>query len=131
PCHTPMKQHNPITVASTLLDSDVVDSERCCGEAGTLGTGRPDIAEQLRYRKREELSVNIESLTGKQKVKNNEVKLLTSCPACQQGLARYADETGLTTDYIVIEMANQLQGKDWEKQFIQKANNGGIERILL
>jgi FAD/FMN-containing dehydrogenase/Fe-S oxidoreductase len=131
PCHTPIKQHNPITVASTLLDSDVVNSDRCCGEAGTLGTGRPDIAEQLRYRKREELSVNIESLTGKQKVKNNEVKLLTSCPACQQGLARYADETGLTTDYIVIEMANQLQGKDWEKQFIQKANNAGIERILL
>ncbi len=131
PCHTPIKQHNPLTVASTLLDSDVVDSDRCCGEAGTLGTARPDIAEQLRYRKREELSANIESLTGKHKVKNNEVKLLTSCPACQQGLARYADETGLKTDYIVIEMANQLQGKDWEKQFIQKANNGGIEKILL
>lgn len=131
PCHTPMKQYNSITVASKLLNKTVINSDRCCGEAGTLGTSRPDIAEQLRYRKREELTINIKSLTGKNKVKNNEVKLLTSCPACQQGLARYADTTGLKTDYIVIEMAEQLNGKDWEKSFIQKANNGGIERVLL
>jgi len=131
PCHTPMKQHNPITVASKLLNKEVTLSDRCCGEAGTLGTSRPDIAEQLRYRKREELTINIESLTGHKKVKNNEVKILTSCPACQQGLARYTDDTGLATDYIVIEMANELHGKDWEKQFIEKANNGGIERVLL
>jgi FAD/FMN-containing dehydrogenase/heterodisulfide reductase subunit C len=131
PCHDPMKQHDSITVASTLLNKDVTLSDRCCGEAGTLGTARPDIAEQLRYRKREELTINISNLTGKNKVKNNEVKLLTSCPACQQGLARYTDDTGLKTDYIVVEMANNLHGKDWEKQFIQNANNGGIEKILL
>jgi len=131
PCHDPMKQHNSITVASELLNKDVIKSDRCCGEAGTLGTSRPDIAEQLRYRKREELTANLNQLTGKDKVKNNEVKLLTSCPACQQGLARYADDTGLKTDYIVVEMANHLHGKDWEKQFIQKANNGGIEKVLL
>ena len=131
PCHTPMKQHNPVTVASTLLNKTVTLSDRCCGEAGTLGTSRPDIAEQLRYRKREELSSSINDITGHNIVKNNEVKILTSCPACQQGLARYTDDTGLTTDYIVIEMANQLHGKDWEKQFIQKANNGGVEKVLL
>ena len=131
PCHTPMKQHNPVVVASTLLNKEVIQSDRCCGEAGTLGTSRPDIAEQLRYRKREELTINIESITGHKKVKKDEVKLLTSCPACQQGLARYADDTGLKTDYIIIEMANQLHGKNWEKQFIQKANNGGIEKVLL
>ena len=131
PCHTPMKQYNPVSVASNLLGKEVTVSDRCCGESGTLGTARPDIAEQLRYRKREELTKNINSLTGKNKVKNNEVKILTSCPACQQGLARYTDDTGLKTDYIVIEMANQMYGKDWEKQFIQKANNGGIEKVLL
>ena len=64
-------------------------------------------------------------------VKNNEVKILTSCPACQQGLARYADDTGLSTDYIVVEMATKMHGKNWEKEFIQKANNGGIEKVLL
>jgi len=131
PCHTPMKQYNPISVASKLLDKDVTLSDRCCGEAGTLGTSRPDIAEQLRYRKREELTINIESVIGDTKVRNEQVKLLTSCPACQQGLGRYADDTGLKTDYIVVEMAQQLNGKDWEKQFIKKANNGGIEKVLL
>lgn len=131
PCHTPMKLYNPVTVASNLLTRTVTPSDRCCGEAGTLGTSRPDIADQLRYRKREELTKNINSITGENMVKHSEVKLLTSCPACQQGLSRYTDDTGLTTDYIVVEMANQLYGKDWEKQFIRKALNGGIEKVLL
>ncbi|MCK4833704.1 MAG: DUF3400 domain-containing protein, partial [Gammaproteobacteria bacterium] len=131
PCHTPMKIYNPISVASKLLDQPVTLSDRCCGESGTLGTSRPDIAEQLRYRKREDLKQNIKKITGHDKVKNNEVKILTSCPACQQGLGRYTDDTGLKTDYVVIEMANQMYGKDWEKQFIQKANDGGIEKVLL
>ena len=131
PCHTPMKQYNPLSVASKLLAKEVTVSDRCCGESGTLGTARPDIAEQLRYRKREELQKNIHSITGNKKVTNNEVKILTSCPACQQGLARYTDDTGLKTDYIIIEMANRMYGKDWEKQFIQKAVNGGIEKVLL
>ena len=131
PCHTPMKQYNPVSVASKLLNKEITLSDRCCGESGTLGTARPDIAEQLRYRKREELTKNINSIIGKNTVKNNEVKILTSCPACQQGLGRYTDDTGVQTDYIVIEMANHMFGKNWEKQFIQKANNGGIEKVLL
>jgi len=131
PCHTPIKQYEPITVAATLLNKDVKLSDRCCGEAGTLGTARPDIAEQLRYRKREDLRANIKNITGDEYVKNNEVKILTSCPACQQGLARYADDTGLDTGYIVVEMAKHLSGKNWEKQFIKDANNGGIEKVLL
>ncbi|RKZ64702.1 MAG: FAD-linked oxidase [Gammaproteobacteria bacterium] len=131
PCHTPMKQYKPIAVASKLLNKKVTLSDRCCGESGTLGTARPDIAEQLRYRKREDLRENIKKITGLDKVKNNEIKILTSCPACQQGLGRYTDDTGLQTDYIVIEMANQMHGKNWEKQFIQKAKNGGIEKVLL
>lgn len=131
PCHKPMKLYNPITVAEKLLNKKVLINDRCCGEAGTLGTSRPDIAEQLRYRKREELRKDIKTITGHNKVKNNEVKILTSCPACQQGLGRYTDDTGLKTDYIIVEMANNMHGKDWEKQFIQKANNGGIEKVLL
>ncbi len=131
PCHTPMKQYSAITVAQKLLNKDVLQNDRCCGEAGTLGTSRPDIAEQLRYRKREELAKDIKTITGHSKAKNNEVKILTSCPACQQGLGRYTDDTGLKTDYIIVEMANHMHGKNWEKQFIQKANNGGIEKVLL
>jgi len=131
PCHTPIKQYNPATVASSLLKTDIEMSDRCCGEAGTLGTARPDIAEQLRYRKREVLKDNIRAINKEEYNRDGDIKLLTSCPACQQGLARYTDDTGLKADYIVIEMANKLYGEDWEKQFIRKATDGGIEKVLL
>ena len=130
PCHSPMKQHDPIEVATDLLGQPVTLSDRCCGEAGTLGTARPDIANQLRFRKAEELHAGIRQLTGEETTRGS-VKMLTSCPACQQGLAKYQDETGLKTDYIVIEMASKLYGEDWEKQFIRKATDGGIEKVLL
>jgi hypothetical protein len=59
------------------------------------------------------------------------VKLLTSCPACQQGLSRYQPETGLQTDYIVVELANRLLGSNWQEKFVAKARAGGIEQVLL
>jgi Fe-S oxidoreductase len=130
PCHTPMKTYAPLKVASELLGQPVTLSDRCCGEAGTLGTARPDIANQLRFRKAEELRKGIRELTGGERAEGR-VKLLTSCPACQQGLARYADETGLQTDYIVVELARHLLGQQWQQAFVAKARAGGIERVLL
>ncbi len=130
PCHTPMKQYQPTKVAAELLGQEVALSDRCCGEAGTLGTARPDIANQLRFRKAEELHKGIRDLTGDDTTRG-QVKLLTSCPACQQGLARYADETGLKTDYIVVELAHHLLGTEWQQAFVTKAKAGGIERVLL
>ncbi len=131
PCHSPMKTYAPINVASTLMGKDVLNSDRCCGEAGTFAVSRPDIANQLRYRKQEELQQGIEQLTGEKRVKAGNVKMLTSCPACQQGLSRYADDTGLDTDYIVVELAKNLLGEDWQQQFITKIRQGGIEQVLL
>jgi len=131
PCHTPMKTYAPIKVASSLMGQEVKLSDRCCGEAGTLAVSRPDISTQLRFRKQEELEKGIQSLTGQTKVQSNEVKLLTSCPACQQGLARYANDTGLETEYIVVELANKRLGSDWQDEFVKKINQGGVERVLL
>ena len=131
PCHTPMKTHSSITVASELLSKDVKLADRCCGESGTFAVARPDIAAQVKFRKENELKKNIKSLTGADKAKNNNVKLLTSCPACQQGLSRYENDTGLTTDYIVVEMANEKFGKNWQKDFVKELADDGIERVLL
>ena len=131
PCHTPMKKHNPIRVSETLLGQDVLLADRCCGEAGTLSISRPDISTQIRFRKQEELQKGISQLTGELKVKENKVKLLTSCPACQQGLSRYENDTGLETEYIVIELANRVLGEKWEEDFIKNVKQGGIERVLL
>jgi FAD/FMN-containing dehydrogenase/Fe-S oxidoreductase len=131
PCHSPMKTHAPINVASTLMGIDVLASDRCCGEAGTFAVSRPDIATQVRFRKQEELHSGIQELTGENKVKAGNVKMLTSCPACQQGLSRYADDTGLETDYIVVELARSLLGENWQEQFISSIKQGGIEQVLL
>ncbi len=131
PCHSPMKTHSPVNVASTLMGTDVLASDRCCGEAGTFAISRPDIATQVRFRKQEELHSGIKQLTGANKVKSGNVKMLTSCPACQQGLSRYADDTGLETDYIVVELARGLLGEDWQQQFISNIKLGGIEKVLL
>ena len=131
PCHTPMKTYSSIGVAGKLLGQDVLLSDRCCGEAGTFAVARPDIATQVRSRKQEELLAGIQMLTGNDKAHAGNVKLLTSCPACQQGLSRYRHDTGLETDYIVVELANRLLGTSWQKQFIQNVTHGGIEQVLL
>lgn len=131
PCHTPMKQYAASRVASTLMGTDVLLSDRCCGEAGTFAVSRPDIATQLRFRKEEELKNGIMTLTGKDRVSKGNVKLLTSCPACQQGLSRYRDNTGLDTEYIVVELVRNKFGKQWQNHFISKVRNGGIEKVLL
>ena len=131
PCHSPMKTHAPLKVAARLMGQEVTASDRCCGEAGTLGTARPDIANQLRFRKQEELVAGIRALTGRERADEGEVKLLTACPACQQGLAKYADDTGLKTDYIVVELARRLLGDGWQDRFLKRVADGGIERVLL
>jgi hypothetical protein len=69
-------------------------------------------------------------LTGKDRA-DGEVRLVTACPACQQGLSRYADETGLRTDYIVVELAKARFGEGWQQRFIQRVKGPGVEQVLL
>lgn len=103
-------------------------TERCCGEAGTFATSRPDIATQVKFRKAEELDKGRDAQVA---AGASEVKVLTSCPACLQGLSRYSDDNGMEADYIVVELAKKLMGGDWMAKFLDKANRDGIERVLL
>jgi len=113
----------------------VVKSERCCGESGTLGVTRPDISTQVRFRKEEELRKTETMLRDSGKVAAAEnLKILTSCPSCLQGLTRYGGDLQnglLEADYIVVEMANKILGESWMPDYVAKANNGGIERVLV
>jgi len=132
PCHDPMKVRDGTDVTKNLLKTEEVEfSDRCCSEAGTLATSRPDIAEQLRFRKSAELKQGIINLTGEDKAKDGNVKVLTSCPACQQGLNRYEGETGLKTDYIVVELVKNKFGDRWKSDFIKRLEDGGVEKVLL
>ena len=131
PCHKPMKTRDGAAVAGALLGRDIPLNDRCCGEAGTFAVARPDIASQVRFRKEEEVNRGLEALTGQPVAAPGGAKMLTSCPACLQGLSRYREDTGVEADYIVTEMARQLLGEDWSQQFVERAREGGVERVLL
>lgn len=131
PCHTPMKTDDGAKIATELMGQEVPLSDRCCGEAGTFAVSRPDIATQVRFRKEEEIRKGVQQLTGETTAKNGNVKMLTSCPACLQGLSRYREETGVDAEYIVTEMARHLLGEQWQDEFIEKARHGGVEKVLL
>jgi Fe-S oxidoreductase len=133
PCHTPMKTYQPLRVVNQLMGSAVTLNERCCGEAGTLALTRPDISTQVRFRKEEEIRRGAAALRaeGTEAAFGGEVKILTSCPSCLQGLARYNDDAGTEAGYIVVEIARQVLGANWMADYVAKANRGGIERVLL
>jgi FAD/FMN-containing dehydrogenase/Fe-S oxidoreductase len=133
PCHSPMKSHDPMKVVNTLMNENVnghiEKNDRCCGESGTFAISRPDIATQVRFRKEQEIRI------GADKVRadgfKGDVKVLTSCPSCLQGLKRYNDDADLDADYIVVEIAKHLLGQNWLPEYVQRANDGGIERVLV
>ncbi|TXH88280.1 MAG: DUF3683 domain-containing protein [Rhodoferax sp.] len=135
PCHNPMKQGDSMKTVKALVGDKVLKSERCCGESGTLGVTRPDISTQVRFRKEEEIRKGEAALRASGAVgAQDNVKILTSCPSCLQGLNRYGNDLQnglLEADYIVVEMANQILGTDWMPQYVANANAGGIERVLV
>lgn len=135
PCHSPMKLQEPMKTVKALLGDNVLKNDRCCGESGTLGVTRPDISTQIRFRKEEELRKGEAQLREAGAVAEaGNVKILTSCPSCLQGLSRYGNDLQnglLEADYIVVEMANQILGKEWLPTYVEAANHGGIERVLV
>ena len=135
PCHSPMKQQEPMKTVKALMGDNVLESKRCCGESGTLGVTRPDISTQVRFRKEEELLKGEAALrdSGALAPQAN-VKILTSCPSCLQGLSRFGDDMKnglLEADYIVVEMAKHILGEEWMPEYVRAANSGGIERVLV
>jgi FAD/FMN-containing dehydrogenase/Fe-S oxidoreductase len=133
PCHNPMKLQDSVKTVNALVATvdnvKIEKNERCCGESGTFGISRPDIATQVRFRKEDEMEKGADKLradgfTG-------DIKVLTSCPSCLQGLSRYNDDSGTTADYIVVEIARHLLGENWLPEYVARANQGGIERVLV
>jgi Fe-S oxidoreductase len=142
PCHTPMKTHASGKVVNTLMNEQlngrIERNERCCGESGTLAVTRPDIATQVRFRKEQEMRRGAQALRALPVLSappgaaaQAPLKVLTSCPSCLQGLSRYEDDTGVQADYIVVEIARHLLGPDWMSDYVARANDGGIERVLV
>ncbi len=133
PCHTPMKLQDPLKTVNALLSTAdgkaIGKNDRCCGESGTLAITRPDVSTQVRFRKEHEMRKGADSLRDDGFA--GEVKVLTSCPSCLQGLTRFNHDAGTEADYIVVEIARHVLGADWMPQYVERANAGGIERVLV
>lgn len=133
PCHSPMKQQDPLKTVNSLIttiDAQKIEkNDRCCGESGTLAVSRPDVSTQIRFRKEAEMTKGADKLRADGF--KGDIKILTSCPSCLQGLSRFDDDSGTDADYIVVEMARHLLGPNWMPDYVARANNGGIERVLV
>ncbi|MBW4052927.1 MAG: FAD/FMN-binding oxidoreductase [Proteobacteria bacterium] len=132
PCHSPMKSYDPLKVVNSLMNESrngrIEKNDRCCGESGTLAITRPDVSTQVRFRKEEEVRAGADKLRAGGTA---QVKILTSCPSCLQGLKRYNDDADLEADYIVVEIARHVLGENWMADYVARANSGGIERVLV
>jgi len=158
PCHTPIKTMDSIKLVNELMGSGndgykIEKNERCCGESGTFAVARPDISTQVRFRKEEEIrkgaaklrEIPVASTSPNPNPNPNpgaadgsaagngsaDVKILTSCPSCLQGLSRYNEDANIEADYIVVEMARLILGENWMADYVERANDGGIERVLV
>jgi len=133
PCHSPIKTNDPLKVVNALMNSErngvIAKNDRCCGESGTFAISRPDVSTQVRFRKEQEVRIGVAQI--RKAGHSGEVKVLTSCPSCLQGLKRYNDDADIDADYIVVEMARHILGEDWLPRYVANANAGGIERVLV
>ncbi|MEX3582057.1 MAG: FAD/FMN-binding oxidoreductase [Burkholderia sp.] len=141
PCHTPIKTMDPVKLVNELMGAEkdgykIARNDRCCGESGTLAVTRPDVSTQIRFSKEEEIRKGAARLRNISVVfgggaSEAEVKILTSCPSCLQGLSRYNEDANIEADYIVVEIARNVLGENWMVDYVARANNGGIERVLV
>jgi len=135
PCHNPMKLQDATRTVQALVGEQVLRIPRCCGESGTLGVTRPDISTQVRFRKEDEIRQGEARLRASGAVgERDDLKILTTCPSCLLGLSRYQGDLQnglLHADYVVIELARHILGEDWLRDYVQRANAGGIERVLV
>ncbi len=127
PCHSPIKKYTTSEVLeATLRGTPVALPPGCCGEAGTLALSRPDISAMIRLRKEEEVE---SCLAATAHTAPTDTKVLTSCPACVQGLSRL-EAMGVETDALVCELAEAILGEHWEEEFTRAVRREGIERVL-
>jgi D-lactate dehydrogenase (cytochrome) len=114
PCHDSLNGKAKKVLKSIGGFDDVVSVPNCCSEAGTLALSRPDITDSMLQRKR----VSIKEATKE----NNAKVVLTNCPSCVQGLGRNLD-MGIEPRHIMVDLAEKISGKDWQRQFIEKARS--------
>ena len=133
PCHSPFSSGKPTDIVNKLLkpsdESRILKTDYCCGESGTFAVGRPDIATQVRFRKEENI-LQMRSELTKDNFEGN-IRILTTCPGCFQGISRYSQATKTNAEFLVVELAERKLGKNWLKEFVTRVKKEGIENVLV
>jgi hypothetical protein len=95
----------PMKVVNQLIGTPTVEgplNDRCCGERHARGEPArhfdPGALPQGGGDAQGRRALRADGFTG-------DVKILTSCPSCLQGLSRYDNDSATQADYIVVEMA--------------------------
>ena len=137
PCHSPMKLQEPMKTVKALVGDERASrasaaAARAAPSASRGPTSRPRCASARRRScASDEAALRA---SARRRRRKGPVKILTSCPSCLQGLSRYTGDLKnglLEADYIVVEMANRILGDDWMPEYVARANDGGIERVLV
>ncbi|MGL1934575.1 MAG: DUF3683 domain-containing protein [Fibrobacterales bacterium] len=121
PCHSPLKDSSTDGVVEAITGSKPLIAPNCCGEVGTLAISNPYISNTIRERKQ----TQIQDLTD-----NKKVEVLTTCPACTQGLSKIHDDITVEGKHMMVYLAEKKLGKNWMKDFF-KHGKKGLEKSLL
>ncbi|HUI65623.1 MAG TPA: DUF3683 domain-containing protein [Bacteroidota bacterium] len=120
PCHTPLKSLGFDSTIKALLATHPAVVPECCGDAGTLALSRPDISCVLRRRKTNELDRRADS---------KPLEILTTCPSCVAGLSKLKNDQPVAGKSLIVKVAEETLGLDWERNFIRTMRQGAIERM--
>jgi len=124
PCHSPLKQFGVEKTFKAIFGVKPVTIPNCCGEGGTLSLSTPDIANSLRERKKDNITVHLG--------KKEKAVVITTCPSCVQGLNRINNKVSVTGKALSVYLAEELFGQGWKRKFLKEAKKSkGIERIIL
>jgi Fe-S oxidoreductase len=117
PCHDSFQEKGE-SVMKQICGVEIVPTEHCCSEAGTLALSRPDISKELRKQKGDAIRC----------VGGNPSTILTNCPSCVQGLNR--QDSSIKALHVVEYLANKLTKNDTEKYF-KTMIRGHVDRVSL
>ena len=120
PCHTPLKSLGMEATIRGLLGAPPVPVPECCGDAGTLCLSRPDISCALRRRKAESLKA-VSAVEG--------LEILTTCPSCISGLSKQGNGRRVSGKSLVVRVAEEVLGSNWEREAIRTLKGGAVRRI--
>ena len=140
PCHSPMKLQDPMKTVKALVGDDVRQERALLRRVAARWASRGPTSRRRCASARKRSCARTRPRCARSRPRKGlaapdaDLKILTSCPSCLQGLSRYGEDLQnglLEADYIVVEMARKILGENWMPEYVKRANAGGIERVLV